>query len=128
MSPNPAQSPFSVVFVKRDGREICNMRCPEGKNEYRRRTMKMRERQGGRCCLEMYAPMCPGPLRVAEATFDHESGRGGGKRDDRIVLPDGTWINGAAHAICNVWKGSMYLPYNQDHNRLSWVHTVRYEK
>lgn len=41
-----------------------------------------------------------------------EDGRTSGHRDDRIELPDGTWINGAAHRSCNSWKGSRRIPYN----------------
>lgn len=103
--------PFDVR-IHRDGREVCQ-RTPNGRAIYRQRTEDMRQRQEGRCCLEFYAPMCPGPLRLAEATFEHENGRGGGKRDDRIALPDGTWINGAAHMGCNGWKGSRYIAYNR---------------
>jgi hypothetical protein len=128
MFPKPTRGPFAAVHAMRDGREICNIRNPVGRAEYRRRTLDMRTRQSNRCCLELYAPMCPGPLREDEATFEHEGGRGGGKRDDRIVLPDGTWINGAAHALCNGWKGSRYIDYNRERNRLSWVHTVRWEE
>lgn len=99
-----------------DGREICYTvgmvrQSLAGRKEYRARTLKMLERQGGRCCLEGYAPMCPGVLSAEEATFEHERGRGGGKRDDRIEI-NGKWINGAAHAICNRWKGSRYIDYN----------------
>lgn len=106
---------YPVIRVLPDGREIVNTRCPSGMREYRGRVAEMVVRQGGRCCLEAYAPMCPGALRVAEATFEHEAGRGhgGGKRDDRMSLPDGTWINGAAHELCNEWKGSRYIDYNR---------------
>lgn len=126
--PKPNRLPFPAVFVKRGGREVCNMQSSEGKAEYRSRTLDMRIRQGERCCLEFYAPMCPGALREDEATFEHEGGRGGGKRDDRIVLPDGTWINGAAHALCNGWKGSRYIAYNRGQDRKPWIHTVSYPK
>ena len=117
--PKDAPKPLSEAFkTLPDGREICFTvgtvnQSRRGRIEYRRRTLAMRERQGGRCCLEMYAPMCPGTLKPQEATFEHEHGRGGGKRDDRIELPDGTWINGAAHALCNIWKGSRHIPYNR---------------
>jgi hypothetical protein len=105
--------PKPPIGVTRDGREICNIRTRKGKVEYEQRKHNMHQRQKGRCCLQDYAPMCPGPLRLHEATFEHEHGRGGGKRDDRIVLPDGTWINGVAHAMCNCWKGSRYIDYNR---------------
>ena len=115
--PKPKDLKILLVYIRvlRDGREICNRMHPDGRAEYRWRTGLMVDRQGYRCCLEAYAPMCPGPLSIEEATFDHEFGRGagGGKRDDRIELPDGTWINGAAHALCNEWKGSRYIDYNR---------------
>jgi hypothetical protein len=71
-------------------------------------------RQRFRCCLEGVAPGCPGILSPLEATFEHEFGRGmnGAHRDDRIELPDGQWINGAAHGVCNAWKGSRRIAYN----------------
>ena len=103
------------VRVYPDGREVCNIACVEGKKEYRSRVHKMTRRQGHRCCLEAYCPDCPGAMNEREATFEHEFGRGmgGSKRDDRIELPDGTWINGAAHEQCNKWKGSRYIAYNR---------------
>lgn len=104
------------VKVYPDGREACS-KFYEGRAEYRLRTLAMLERQSGRCCLEGYAPMCPGRLIPEEASFEHEQGRGGGKRDDRIELPDGTWINGAAHILCNQWKGSRYIDYNRSFQR-----------
>jgi hypothetical protein len=47
-------------------------------------------------------------LVLANATFEHEDlrGMGGSRRDDRIVMPDGTMINLAAHGLCNGIKGS----------------------
>lgn len=99
--------------VTRDGREICASNTM-GRVEYKLRIIAMLKRQKGRCCLKGFAPMCPGYLAESEATFEHEHGRGmgGGKRDDRISLPDGTWINGAAHLLCNAWKGSRHIDYN----------------
>lgn len=103
-----------AVRVYPGGREVCNMLCVEGKREYRRRVLAMLSRQHGMCCLYGHCPDCPGVLLPAEATMEHEFGRGSGgsKRDDRIELPDGTWINGASHGACNTWKGSRYIPYN----------------
>lgn len=112
--PKPKDVQVKVYDVRTysGGREVCS-KFAVGRTEYRRRMLEMLKRQGGRCCLEMYAPMCPGRLSEEEATFEHERGRCGGKRDDRIALPDGTWINGAAHALCNEWKGSRYIDYNR---------------
>lgn len=116
------RTPHPAFKVMPDGREICFTvgrvtQSVRGRKEYRRRTLAMLERQGGRCCLEGYAPMCPGKLNPEEATFEHEHGRGAGKRDDRIVRSTGKWINGAAHATCNVWKGSRYIDYNRGFQR-----------
>ena len=65
----------------------------------------MWERQKGICCLYGFLPECPGKLLLKEATFDHENerGAGGGKRDDRILLPETEtwmkWQNGLATAM-----------------------------
>jgi hypothetical protein len=97
-----------VVATQPDGRERCNSQTKAGRSEYRWRTIEMWERQKGLCCL------CHQPMTQQEATFDHEHGRGmgGSRRDDRITLPDGSWINGAAHLFCNVAKGSSFIDYN----------------
>ena len=107
-----------AVRVYPDGREVCSNTF-HGRQEYRRRVLAMLERQVGRCCLEAYAPMCPGSLSENGATFEHEGGRGagGGKRDDRVSLPDGTWINGASHYLCNTWKSSRFIDYNRSFQR-----------
>jgi hypothetical protein len=108
---------WEPIGFGRDGREVCRNRTKEGRDEYKKRTAAMVERQKGICCLYGYSPVCHprGILAGYIPTFDHEYGRGmnGGKRDDRIVLPDGTWINGACHALCNQWKGSRYIDYNR---------------
>lgn len=115
-----------AVRVFRDGREACNLLTKEGSDIYRGRTREMWERQDRYCCLHGHCPTCPGKLRWAEATFDHETPRGydGGTRDDRIEItvewPRGTvrvkWQNGAAHPECNIWKGSRRIDYNAKHN------------
>lgn len=104
-----------AIRIKNDGREICNMLTKAGRDEYMARIRQMWERQNKRCCLEGYIPDCPGRLAIKDATFEHEAGRGadGGHRDDRIKLPDGTWINGAAHWRCNSLKGSKRIGYNR---------------
>lgn len=99
-----------------DGREVCYTvgsvkQSLKGRKEYRRRIEQMLARQRGICCLHGHAPMCLGLLALEEATFEHENGRGGGKRDDRIEV-EGRWINGAAHYSCNNWKGSRRIDYN----------------
>jgi len=102
-----------------DGRVILDLTKAADKRQYKADTETMRQRQGNTCCLRQWAPMCRGWLKPEEATFDHEHGRGmnGGKRDDRIVLPNGDLQNGAAHLACNTWKGSRYIPYNDALNR-----------
>lgn len=101
--------------VMPDGREICGThgkyRCKEGVAEYKRRIRAMWIRQKAICCLLGFCPVCPGSIRDGEATFEHEHGRGAGKRDDRIYR-DGRWLNGAAHWQCNQWKGSRHIDYN----------------
>jgi hypothetical protein len=112
-----------AVRVMPDGKERCNMATMAGKREYLNRINLMVERQNGRCCLEGYIPQCPGRLTSKGATFEHENGRGAGKQDDRLELPDGTWINGAAHWICNSIKGSKRIPYNVPNN--TWLKAER---
>ena len=106
------------VKVYPDGREVCDLYSVAGKREYARRIQAMVTRQRGICCLHGYAPDCPGRFGGDRQTFEHENGRGmgGAHRDDRIELPDGTWINGASHYACNVWKGSRRIPYNVPFN------------
>jgi hypothetical protein len=103
------------VRVLWDGREVCNDLTAAGRREYRTRTLEMRLRQRSICCMYRYCPTCPGYLPEGEATFEHEMGRTAGHRDDRIEV-DGKWINGAAHSLCNQWKGSRKMPYNVPFN------------
>lgn len=92
-----------AVITYPGGREICNPVTAEGIAEYRGRVAKMHKRQTGLCCN------CRKPLALSEATFEHEDGRGGGKRDDRIVV-NGKPKNGASHGICNSERGSKRTP------------------
>lgn len=100
--------------VLRDGREICNLLTKAGRDEYDRRKRAMWERQGRHCCLDGRIEGCLGRLRLAEAVFEHQNGRGmnGGHRDDRIVK-DGKPYNGVAHAWCNNLKGSKKIDYHE---------------
>jgi hypothetical protein len=116
--PRDARILHRHLIVHRDGREVCitALNHPlgaEGRAEYKRRLEVMWERQKGYCCLHGFIAECPGKLLLGEATFEHENGRAGGKRDDRVELPDGTWINGAAHMLCNGIKGSVKIFYNR---------------
>lgn len=96
------------VHIFRDGREMV------GESLYNLRKMDMRERQLLKCAICYYT------LYPDDVTFDHQNGRGmgGAKVDDRIVLPDGTWVNAAVHLICNTvkaskryeWKDGVYIP------------------
>jgi hypothetical protein len=117
--PGDYESPDVIIHVFPDGREVIRVAAVHGRAIYRQRIIAMAERQRWICCLEGYAPMCRGRMNRREISFEHEWGRGGGKRDDRIILPDGTWINGAAHKICNQWKGSRYIDYNRTIQRLA---------
>jgi len=117
--PRPGEMKKEPVAVKvfRDGREQCNLLCKEGADEYQRRKWAMRDRQKNRCCLEGIIPDCPGFLAKVDTTFEHEFGRTGGKRDDRIERPNPEtgemeWINGASHFWCNSKKGSRRITYN----------------
>jgi hypothetical protein len=101
-----------AVIYYPDGREVCNIRTTAGTVEYKKRVSLMVQRQKDICCLYGFCPHCPQVLTGYVSTFEHENGRGGGKRDDRIELPDGRWINGAAHVVCNQWKGSRRIKYN----------------
>ena len=109
----PKKPPKPAVRIFEGGREVCDLTTKAGRDEYERRKDLMHKRQAGICCLYGKAPMCPGRLRRAEAMFEHEDGRGsgGGKRDDRIEV-DGKPQNGVAHPLCNSWKGSRRIQYN----------------
>ena len=124
--PKPSQVKRELPNVKvfPGGREVCQTRLDhpegaEGRAEYKRRKEAMWKRQKGICCLYGFLPECPGKLEIKLATFEHEDGRGGGKRDDRISLPDGTWINGVSHLMCNSLKGSRHIPFNRARNALA---------
>lgn len=122
MFPKPSQvkTEIAAVRIMKDGREVCNLLCKEGRDIYMARIEEMRLRQGKRCCLFGHIEGCPGALNKADATFEHEDGRGhgGGHRDDRIEILDPEtgkikWINGAAHSWCNSRKASTRISYNE---------------
>jgi hypothetical protein len=102
--PKPSQIRKTPEAVKtfRDGREVCNLLCKAGRDEYERRKRVMWERQARKCCL------CGFKLAWSEAMFEHWDGRGhgGGHRDDRIEK-DGLAYNGVAHPKCNSLKGPL---------------------
>lgn len=105
-------SPDGAFRTYPDGREVCCENRP-GQIEYRRRTMMMAQRQNFICpecnrLMDLRAERLP---YESDVTFDHERPRGfgGGFRDDRIVLPDGTWLNRAVHFWCNSKRGSKRL-------------------
>jgi hypothetical protein len=109
--PSQVKKPPVVVRVFRDGREQVNLLCKAGRDEYESRKDKMHERQKGICCLYGHVKGCPGRLRRSEAVFEHEDGRTGGHRDDRIEV-NGKQVNGVSHPICNTQKGSRRIAYN----------------
>jgi hypothetical protein len=91
--------------VYEGGREVLNCKTELGRQAYKIRTLMMAERQGWICALT-------GEQLTAEnVTFDHQRGRCSGRRDDRISLPDGTWINAAVTWKANSEKGSKRVPY-----------------
>ena len=112
-SPTKNRTPWGWKFP--DGREVCDTKTAAGKREYDSRIDKMVIRQGHRCrcgkSLCVKSPTgngvswyVPGEL----PTFGHDipRGHGGARRDDRIELPDGKWINHAECFECNSSKGS----------------------
>lgn len=98
------------IIVRGDGKEICNPATPGGMFEYAWRVLLMWVRQDGRCCN------CREELSLSESTFEHEDGRGAGKRDDRIAIFDPKsgrlerHQNGASHGWCNTKRGSRRTP------------------
>jgi len=96
-----------AVRVMKDGREICQTQTRAGAEEYALRRMLMRARQHNLCCL------CGLWMSEEDTSFEHQCSRGmgGGSRDDRILLPDGTLLNGASHTICNALRGSTNTPF-----------------
>ena len=104
------------AVIYRGEREICNPATAEGCAEYKYRTLLMWLRQDSWCCFHEY-DFCPGRLALKDATFEHENGRTGGKRDDRIWLPNERRpLNGAAHLECNSIAGSRKLPIDHGTN------------
>jgi hypothetical protein len=115
----PIEMENRAFITKPDGRQICRNHplagTSEGRAEYKRRITAMLERQNGICCLAVHLNCCAGPLSRKDASFEHEHGRGMGglRRDDRIELPNGDWINGAACVNGNSLKGGNRLRYNK---------------
>ena len=85
-----------AVKIMRDGREICSD-TPRGWLEYVRRKLLMLERQGF-ICASRKSPECLGSINLVTAVFHHSSGRGGGKRDDRIE------VNGVEQNQALCWR------------------------
>lgn len=94
--PSQVKKPPVAVKVFRDGREVCNLLCRAGADEYQRRKRVAWEEQGHRCSIGGE------PLRWADAVVDHKKprGMGGGQRDDRQENI------GAACPVHNSQKGS----------------------
>jgi hypothetical protein len=105
--PRPGQVRREAVAVKvtRDGREICQENAA-GKAEYKARTLRMAERQNWICGVTM----CGKPMSEATVSFEHVDKRGGGRRNDTILL----YLNArgelaqnkAVHMACNFELGS----------------------
>lgn len=103
MFPKPSQIKKApeAVRVFRDNREVCNLLCKSGRDEYERRKRLMWERQLKTCIL------CSQPLAWKDTTFEHQDGRGfgGGHRND-AVTKNGAPYNGVSHGWCNAKRGS----------------------
>jgi 5-methylcytosine-specific restriction endonuclease McrA len=111
------KEPKPPIRIFKGGREICRMISKEGRDIYAARRKQCWERQNGICYLQI-TEQCKkkgGRLALSMATLDHENGRGGGKRDDRVEIPDPKnhgkmiWQHGAACMECNIKKGSRSL-------------------
>ncbi len=124
MFPKPKDAKKTLkpaVKVFAGGREVCDQLTKAGRDEYRRRTLEMWERQGSRCALQI-TDICKqrqGRWTKDEVQFDHAAGRGGGKQDDRIEVLDPEtgkmkWQNASVCAWCNSVKGSRRIPYIVD--------------
>lgn len=100
----PRKRTTQPKFLKKnDGRVVCNLKSAEGRRQYEQWKFEMYVRDCQHCCI------CHKYVRFEEATFEHTDLRSGGKRDDRPVYlkPNGDLvINGVAHGICNVQRGS----------------------
>lgn len=92
-----------AIKIMPDGREICDLETMRGRVAYHGRIEQMVIRQEYHCCN------CRNPIVMKTATFEHENGRGGGKRDDRIEI-NGKPVNGASHLKCNSERGSKRTP------------------
>ena len=96
--PKPSQVKKVPVAVRvfRDGREVCNLNCKSGRDEYERRKRKAWEDQKGICAI------CNLHLAWRDTTADHIEPRkmGGGSRDDRQENLK------AVHWACNTARGS----------------------
>jgi len=96
--PKPSQIKKPPVAVRtfRDGREVCNLLCKAGADEYQRRKRVAWEKQGKICGI------CSLPLAWKDTTCDHIKPRksGGSERDDRQENL------AAVHWVCNAQRGS----------------------
>ena len=108
--PKPGKKITPVVWILKDGREICSG-SKDGRAEYKRRRLDMAERQDWFCGL------CGQKMNPEDVTFEHVNSRGigGSLRDDRIWITKTDPVTGevkmiphnlAAHYACNSKKGS----------------------
>ena len=94
--PSQVKKPPVAIRVLKDGREIINLLCKAGADEYQRRKRVAWEDQKGICAI------CHLRLNWGDTTGDHKQprGMGGGARDDRQKNL------AAVHWACNAKKGS----------------------
>lgn len=106
---SPTKNRVEWGWIYPDGREVCDLRCQAGRDEYLMRTCEMAVRQSNKCeCGRHIVAFAVDELVGAwRATFGHDEPRrmGGGFRDDRIEK-DGKPYNRAQCWECNSAQGS----------------------
>ena len=105
----PRTDKNEALTIYPDGREVCNDTA-EGLELYARRRIDMARRQGWKCAISGQM-MCVDQGYWNSVSFDHQNGRGGGKRDDRIWDKNGNPMNAAVCYGSNIVKGSKRTPY-----------------
>ena len=103
------KEPVAVkVFAK--GREVCNLLCKAGRDEYERRKDVMFNNQGRKCGL-IISPQCKErngkwPRNEIQFGHPHSRGMGSSKRDDRLEIDGKPSQAMALCPFCNSMQGS----------------------